>query len=98
VIAILVFSLLLLFVFINLVIYFFIKQTKMPKADAITALFCGSTKSLMHGSVMAKVIFGSTGIGGIILLPVLLYHALQLAATGIMARRFQSKADIDRDH
>ena len=59
--------------------------------DRITALFCGSTKSLMHGTVMSKVIFGVSATTGIILLPVLLYHAMQLIITGILSHRF-SKA------
>jgi len=85
------FILLLLFIVINLFLYFLVKKAGLPQADMVTALFCGSTKSLMHGSVMAKVMFGSAGPGGIVLLPVLIYHALQLTATGIMARRFSSK-------
>lgn len=56
--------------------------------DRIAALFCGSTKSLMHGTVMSKVIFGVSGTTGIILLPVLLYHAMQLIITGVLSRRF----------
>lgn len=88
VILMLVLILVLLFVVVNLLIYFTGKRAMLSRPDMITALFCGSTKSLMHGSVMAKVMFGSMGIGGIVLLPVLIYHAFQLTATGIMARKF----------
>lgn len=93
VMAALILLLILLFVVINLIIYFLIKRAGLPQADLITALFCGSTKSLMHGSVMAKVMFGSAGLGGVILLPILIYHALQLTATGIMAQRFPPDSD-----
>lgn len=87
-IAIIVLALILLFVFINMLIFLFVRRAGLPRADLITALFCGSTKSLMHGSVMAKVMFGSAGAGGIILLPILIYHALQLTFSGIMSRLF----------
>lgn len=93
VIAVLIFTLVLLFTTINLFLYLLVKKAGLSKADLVTALFCGSTKSLMHGSVMARVMFGSAGLGGIILLPVLIYHALQLTATGIMARWFSVKSD-----
>lgn len=55
--------------------------------DRITATFCGSKKSLVHGTVMAKVIFMNSSLIGILLLPIMLYHALQLIAVSIMAQR-----------
>lgn len=55
--------------------------------DTITATFCGSKKSLVHGTVMAKVIFMNSPLMGILLLPIMLYHALQLIAVSIMAQR-----------
>jgi sodium/bile acid cotransporter 7 len=64
----------------------------LPQSDLIAALFCGSTKSLMHGSVMAGVLFAGMASGGILLLPVLLYHAMQLTITGFMAQRFQRRS------
>lgn len=90
VILILIIALLLLFLLINGFIYLLIRKAKLGKPDLITALFCGSTKSLMHGTVMAKVIFGAAGAGGVILLPILIYHALQLTITGVMSQRFSA--------
>lgn len=55
-------------------------------ADRITVLFCGSKKSLVHGTVMSKVLFQHSAITGIILLPLMLYHALQLIAASIIAQ------------
>jgi len=92
-VAALVLILLLLFGLINGVIYLMVEHAGLDRKDLITALFCGSTKSLMHGTVMAKVMFGATGIGGIILLPVLIYHAMQLIITGIMSQRFASTGE-----
>jgi len=46
------------------------------KADFITLQFCGTKKSLVHGSVMGSVIFGNDI--GMFLLPIMLYHTFQL--------------------
>ncbi|KAA9325234.1 bile acid:sodium symporter family protein [Adhaeribacter soli] len=58
------------------------------REDRITAIFCGSKKSLVHGTVMAKVLFANSVNTGIILLPVMLYHTLQLVAGSILAQKF----------
>ncbi|AUD02803.1 bile acid:sodium symporter family protein [Spirosoma pollinicola] len=64
------------------------------REDRITALFCGSKKSLVQGSVMANVLFPGT-IAGVVLLPIMIYHALQLIVASIiaqsMAHRVQEK-------
>lgn len=57
------------------------------REDAITLLFCGSKKSLVHGTVMSKVLFPDANVVGIILLPIMLYHALQLLLSGVIAQR-----------
>lgn len=54
--------------------------------DRITVLFCGSKKSLVHGTVMSKVLFQHSTMTGILLLPLMLYHALQLIAASIIAQ------------
>ncbi|MBN1989477.1 MAG: bile acid:sodium symporter [Bacteroidales bacterium] len=59
--------------------------------DHITAVFCGSKKSLVHGTVMSKVLFpGISGVG-VILLPLMIFHALQLIAASIIAQRFDKR-------
>ncbi|WP_262707513.1 bile acid:sodium symporter family protein [Larkinella soli] len=55
------------------------------REDRITALFCGSKKSLVQGSVMVNVLFPGT-IAGIALLPIMIYHGLQLIAASILAQ------------
>jgi sodium/bile acid cotransporter 7 len=55
------------------------------RQDRITATFCGSKKSLVHGSVMAKVLFAGAANSGLILLPLLLFHAVQLFIVSILA-------------
>lgn len=62
--------------------------------DRITVLFCGSKKSLVHGTVMSKVLFQHSTITGIILLPLMLYHALQLIAASIIAQSMARRKEV----
>ena len=62
---------------------------KMNRKDIITAQFCGSKKSLVHGTAMSKVIFAGYSSIGVILLPIMLYHALQLMIVSAIARKFK---------
>lgn len=61
--------------------------------DTITALFCGSKKSLVQGTVMSKVLFPDARMAGIILLPLMLYHALQILVASIVAQTLSQQAD-----
>lgn len=63
------------------------KSLKFSREDRITALFCGSKKSLVHGTVMSSILFGGMGNLGIILLPIMVYHALQLVMVSFIAQR-----------
>ncbi|UKJ08908.1 bile acid:sodium symporter family protein [Solitalea lacus] len=60
---------------------------KFNRADRITAVFCGSKKSLVHGTVMSKVIFSNGGSLGVILLPLMIYHAMQLVICSFIAQK-----------
>lgn len=57
------------------------------REDSITAVFCGSKKSLVQGAVMMKVLFPNVATAGIILLPIMIYHALQLIIVSIIAQK-----------
>ena len=59
--------------------------------DTITVLFCGSKKSLLHGVVISKVLFIGTAVSGIILLPIMIYHAIQLVFVSMYATKQQQK-------
>lgn len=61
------------------------------RADSITAVFCGSKKSLVQGAVMLKVLFPDTMMAGIILLPIMIYHALQLLIVSMIAQKLSRK-------
>lgn len=62
------------------------------REDSITAVFCGSKKSLVQGAVMIKVLFPSATIAGIILLPIMVYHALQLIIVSIIAQKLSKNS------
>lgn len=70
---------------------------KFSRADRITALFCGSKKSLVHGTVMSKVLFPGTDIVGVVILPLMIYHALQLVFASIIAQREARKNTLIKD-
>ncbi|PXX46554.1 bile acid:sodium symporter family protein [Undibacterium pigrum] len=60
------------------------------KEDEITIVFCGSKKSLASGVPMAKVLFASHAVG-MVLLPLMLFHQLQLMVCAIMAQRYAKR-------
>ena len=59
--------------------------------DRITAIFCGSKKTLASGVPMAKLIFGAHPAIGLILLPIMVYHSLQLLVCGVLAERWSKR-------
>lgn len=63
------------------------KLLSFNREDKITATFCGSKKSLMHGTVMSRVLFANSHITGVLLLPLMVYHALQLIMVSIIAQK-----------
>jgi sodium/bile acid cotransporter 7 len=60
------------------------------KEDEITVVFCGSKKSLASGVPMAKVLFASHTVG-MVLLPLMLFHQLQLMVCAVMAQRYAAR-------
>jgi sodium/bile acid cotransporter 7 len=56
--------------------------------DRIAAEFCAVQKTLASGVPLAGVIFGGDPRTGLILLPLLIYHPLQLALHGALAARW----------
>jgi sodium/bile acid cotransporter 7 len=82
-------------------VYFVIKAVcsflKFDHEDTITALFCGSKKSLVHGTVMSKVLFAGSEVTGLLLLPLMIYHALQLITASIIAQKFARENGSDAE-
>jgi len=56
--------------------------------DRITTVFCGSKKSIAQGVPMARLIFGTNPHLSVILLPIMIYHPLQLVICGVLAGRW----------
>ncbi len=61
--------------------------------DEITTVFCGSKKTLASGVPMAKLIFGSHPALGVIVLPIMFYHQIQLVVCSILANRYAARRD-----
>lgn len=59
----------------------------LSREDAIVLVFCGSKKSLASGVPMAGVLFPPAQVG-LVLLPVMLFHQVQLIACAVIARRY----------
>jgi sodium/bile acid cotransporter 7 len=57
------------------------------KEDEIAIVFCGSKKSLASGIPMANILFASSSVG-LIVLPLMLFHQIQLMACAVIARRY----------
>jgi sodium/bile acid cotransporter 7 len=55
--------------------------------DRITIMFCGSKKSLASGLPMAGVLFPAASVG-LIVLPLMLFHQIQLMVCAWLAQRF----------
>ena len=60
--------------------------------DRITILFCGSKKSLATGVPMAQVLFASSSIG-MLILPLMLFHQIQLMVCAVLAQRYAKRED-----
>jgi sodium/bile acid cotransporter 7 len=60
------------------------------KEDEITIVFCGSKKSLASGVPMAKILF-SSGSLGLTILPLMLFHQLQLMVCAVLAQRYRKR-------
>jgi sodium/bile acid cotransporter 7 len=63
------------------------------RADRLAAIFCGSKKTLASGVPMANLIFGPNPALGVILLPIMIYHPLQLVVCGVLAERWGRQPD-----
>ncbi|WP_194774544.1 bile acid:sodium symporter family protein [Pararhodonellum marinum] len=87
------FSMLLLFLFMFMVMYLLAKAFAFKREDLITLVFCGSKKSLVQGAVMGRVMFPDPVVLGVILLPLMIYHALQLIVGSAIAQRWGMRKD-----
>jgi len=61
------------------------------REDEIAIVFCGSKKSLASGVPMAGVLFPAAGVGPMIV-PLMLFHQIQLMVCAVLARRYAASA------
>ncbi len=59
--------------------------------DEIAAVFCGSKKSLANGMPMAQAMFAGHAGMGIFVLPMIIYHQLQLLVCSVLAERYANR-------
>lgn len=59
--------------------------------DEITIVFCGSKKTLASGVPMATLLFGANPSLGLIVLPIMFYHQLQLFVCSLLAARYAQR-------
>ena len=76
-----------LFFLVYFSISFVSKKLNFSREDRITAFFCGSKKSLVHGSVFANVLFSGMASASIFLVPIMVYHAFQLFIISMIAQK-----------
>ncbi len=69
------------------------RRLKLPLEDEAAVVFCGSTKSLANGAPIAQILFAGSPLLGVILLPLMLYHQLQLVGCAILAQRYSKQID-----
>ena len=69
-------------------------KSQIAPADSAAVIFCGTKKTLASGVPMAHLIFGANPGLGLILLPILIYHPLQLAICGWLASRWARRAEV----
>jgi solute carrier family 10 (sodium/bile acid cotransporter), member 7 len=67
------------------------------RADRITILFCGSKKSLATGVPIANVLF-TGGIVGPMILPLMLFHQIQLMVCAALAQRWAARRIFRHEH
>lgn len=66
------------------------RRLDFSREDEIPIVFCGSKKSLASGVPIAKVLFTGGSLGAIVL-PIMVYHQLQLIVCAMVARRYARK-------
>jgi solute carrier family 10 (sodium/bile acid cotransporter), member 7 len=66
------------------------------RADQITIVFCGSKKSLASGLPIATVLFA--GHVGLVILPVMVFHQIQLMVCASLARRYAASSATVAEH
>ncbi len=83
-----------LFFVIFFIVNFLSRLMRFSIEDRIAVVFCGTKKSLVHGTVMVKVLFPQSANVGVILLPLMIFHTIQLIIASIIAQKFDKRAKL----
>ena len=70
------------------------RRLRFSTEDQIAIVFCGSKKSLASGLPLASVLF-PTAIAGLMVVPLMMFHQMQLMACAWLARRYAARSNID---
>jgi len=66
------------------------------KADEIAIVFCGSKKSLASGAPIAAALL-TPAVAGVAMIPLMVFHQIQLMACAALAQRYARRPDIDAE-
>ncbi|BBE08207.1 Putative Na+-dependent transporter [Mycoavidus cysteinexigens] len=67
------------------------KLAGFSQADRITILFCGSQRSLGSGVAIAQIVFAGYTVG-VAILPLMLFHPMQLIVGSLLAQYYRARA------
>lgn len=67
------------------------RRLHFSREDEVAIVMCGSKKSLASGLPMASVLFPAATVG-ITVLPIMLFHQVQLMVCAVLARRYAERA------
>jgi sodium/bile acid cotransporter 7 len=77
-----------LFAAMSLLVWTVCELSRLNREDWIAAYFCSVKKTLAMGVPLAMLIFGRRSDLSLILLPIMMYHPLQLFVNGLLASRW----------
>ncbi|GGZ91449.1 bile acid:sodium symporter family protein [Algibacter mikhailovii] len=87
-------ALMVLFYIVYYLIGYISKALGFTIEDRITAQFCGTKKSLVHGTVFSAILFPPSFPMGLILLPLMIFHAMQIFIISIMALKLSQRKQL----
>jgi sodium/bile acid cotransporter 7 len=91
--AIICSAVLLLFFVVYFLVGYIARALGFSREDRVTAQFCGTKKSLIHGTVFSKILFQDSATIGIMLLPLMVFHAMQIFIISVIASRLGGSGD-----
>ena len=91
--GIIFFSSVSLFFIVYTILKYIAQKLHFSDEDIITTTFCGSKKSLVHGSLFVMVLGISETERVLYLLPIMLYHSFQLFYVSWLANKIRQKRE-----